>query len=462
MIRPADLQTVLNVALERGAEYAEVFAQDRLSSAFTLEDRRVERLQQGRDRGAGVRVVAAGVTGYAFTDDLSGPALRRAAETAAAVARGGQSHGPVALKRQRRRAVAREIEPPEAVDERRRADLLRALDAAAREAGEAVRQVTARLSHSRQRILIATSDGLLVGDERLELQLQAAVTAQRGDLRQVARRARGGQAGLEVLREPGPEQLGRQTAEVALSLLEARPAPAGRMPVVIGNGWGGVLFHEAVGHGLEADHIVKNSSVYAGKLGQVVAAPVVTLIDDATIPNHRGSYRVDDEGVPGQRTLLVEAGVLRGFLTDRKTARELGLPASGNGRRQSFQHLPQPRMTNLVIQPGRGDPADLVRDTPRGLYVQSLGGGMVDSASGQFVFSVTEGFLIENGRLGPPIRGATLAGNSFQVLADVDAVADDFALDPGLGNCGKGGQWVPVGVGQPTLRVRELVVGGTA
>jgi TldD protein len=411
--------------------------------------------------------VAGEVTGYAYTDDLDENSLLRAATVAAAVARGAEREGVVALRRTRRRPVAREVEPPESVSERARADLVREVDESARAVDLAIRQVSVHLFHSRQLVTIANSEGLLVGDQRVEIQLSATVTAQRGDLLQVGRRARGGQAGLEVLRdraagEAVPAQLGREAAEVALGLLGARPAPAGRMPVIISNGWGGVLFHEAVGHGLEADHVMKNSSVYAGKLGQRVADPLVTLIDDATISNHRGSFRVDDEGCPGRRTLLVEEGILCGYLTDRKSADKLELPRSGNGRRQSFQHVPIPRMTNLFIAPGKIDPAHLLLDTPRGLYVQSLGGGMVDPTSGQFVFSVTEGYLIESGRIGPAVRGANLAGDSFRVLADIDGVASDFALDPGLGNCGKSGQWVPVGVGQPTLRVRELLVGGTA
>jgi TldD protein len=416
----------------------------------------------GHERGAGIRVVAGELAGYAYTDELDEPSLLRAAAVAAAAARDGSRDVSVALRRSRRPRLTREDEPPESVSESARAGLVRAVDEAARSAGPEVRQVSARLMHLRQRVLIANSDGLLAADERLEVQLSAAVTAQRDELLQVARRSRGGQAGLEVVRDPGPEVLGREAAEMALRLLDARPAPAGKMPVVVRNGWGGVLFHEAVGHGLEADHVVKQSSVYADKLGQRVAASLVTLVDDATVPNHRGSFRFDDEGSPGQRTLLVEQGILRGYLTDRKSAQKLGLPHTGNGRRQSFHYLPQPRMTNLVILPGQGSPDDLLRDTPRGLYVQSLGGGMVDTASGQFVFSVTEGFLIEGGRLTAPVRGATIAGSSFEVLADIDAVAADFEMDPGLGNCGKGGQWVPVGVGQPTLRVRELVVGGTA
>jgi TldD protein len=458
----AILQSVLTAALAKGGDFAEVYAQDRTNFSIGLEDRKVERVNFGRHRGVGIRVVSGEVTGYAYTDDLQETSLLRAAAVAGAVGRSAARDGRVALRRRRRPAVAREAERPELFSERERADLVRAVDESARGVELAIRQVSVRLAHLRERVTIANSEGLLVGDERLEVQLSTSVTAQRGDLLQVGRRVRGGQAGLEVLRDPGPEQLGREAAGVAITLLDARPAPAGKMPVVVSNGWGGVLFHEAVGHGLEADHVVKNSSVYVGKIGQRVADPLVTLVDDATLPKHRGSFRFDDEGSPGRRTYLVEEGVLQAYLTDRKSADKLRLPRTGNGRRQSFQHLPIPRMTNLFITPGKADPDDIVRDTRQGLYVASLGGGMVDPTSGQFVFSVTEGYLIENGRIGPPVRGASLAGDSFRVLADIDAVANNFALDPGLGTCGKGGQWVPVGVGQPTLRVRELIVGGTA
>jgi TldD protein len=455
------LESVLSTALARGGSFAEVFVQDKRSFSLVLEEEQLERAQLGRERGAGVRVQVGEVTGFAFTDDLDERALLEAAAAASALGQAAAGTARVDLRVGRRAAVNAEQERPEARAARELASLLWAADGAARAEGVAVRQVQTRLSHSRQRVTIASTDGLLVSDERRELQLFVGVTAQRDELRQIARRVRGGQGGLELLAGGEPERLGREAAAAAIELLEARPAPAGQMPVVVSNGWGGVLFHEAVGHGLEADHVVKNSSVYNGKVGQRVASPEVSLVDDATVLNHRGSFRFDDEGAPGQRTVLVEQGLLRGFLTDRRSAGQLGLRRSGNGRRQSYQHLPLPRMTNLYIQPGVGSAEALLADTPRGLYVRSLGGGMVDPASGQFVFSVTEGFLIEGGRLGPPVRGATLAGNSFQVLADIDAVADDFELDPGLGNCGKSGQWVPVGVGQPTLRVRELVVGGT-
>lgn len=460
---PALVERTLAEALATGGEFADLFAEDKRTTTFGMEDDRLDRLQLAQDRGVGVRVVVGNVTGYAFADGWGEESLLSAARAARDVARGdGPSGQPVRLVAVGTAIGDQPVRPAERATILERAALVERANAAARAAGPLVRQVTTRFSDMVQRVVIASSDGILATDERRVVQLMVAVTAERGGVRQIGRRARGGQTGLELYDTFSPEDLGRDTANGAISMLDAVPAPAGTMPVIVSNGWGGVLFHEAVGHGLEADHIERNSSVYAGKLGERVAAPIVTLVDDATIPLHRGSFRVDDEGVAGQRTPLVVGGILEGYLTDRKHARALGLATSGNGRRQSFQKLPLPRMTNLIVEPGTSTPADILADTPSGLYVVSLGGGQVDTTSGQFVFSVTEGYLIEGGRLGAPVRGATLAGDSFSVLARVDAIGDDFALDPGLGNCGKQGQWVAVGVGQPTLRVAELIVGGTA
>jgi TldD protein len=458
---PALLERTLAEALATGGDLADIFAEDRRATSLTVEDDRLDRLVSTHDRGVGIRVVAGAVTGFAYADGWDEESLLSAARAARAVAHA--SSGPAVRLVAVVSSTASTIErPPEFATIPERAALAQAANAAARAAGPLIRQVTVRFADSVQRVIIATSEGVLVEDERRTLQLSASVTAERDGMRQVGRRTRGGQIGLEVFERYAPEAIGQEAAAAAIGMLDARPAPAGPMPVIVSNGWGGVLFHEAVGHGLEADHIEKQSSVYAGRLGERVAAPIVTLVDDATIPNHRGSFRVDDEGVASQRTPLVVGGVLEGYLTDRKHARGLGLATSGNGRRQSFQRLPLPRMTNLCVEPGTSTAADILADTPTGLYVVSLGGGQVDTTSGQFVFSVTEGYLIDGGRLGPAIRGATLAGDSFSVLARVDAVGDDFALDPGLGVCGKQGQWVPVGVGQPTLRVSELIVGGTA
>ena len=462
-IDPALIERTLAEALATGGDFADLFAEDRRATTFGMEDDRLDKLQLTQERGVGVRVISNGVTGYAYADGWDESSLLTAARAARDVARGtGPTGQPTRLVSVETGRPVQPQRPPERATIQERAELLERANAAAREAGPEVAQVTTRFSDLVQRVLIASSDGTLAEDERRIVQMMVAVTAEKNGVRQIGRRARGGQIGLELFDVHAPDLLGRETAEGAIRMLDAIPAPAGTMSVIISNGWGGVLFHEAVGHGLEADHIERNSSVYAGKLGQRVANPIVTLIDDATIPNHRGSYRVDDEGVAGQRTMCVVGGVLEGYLTDRKHARALGLPTSGNGRRQSFQKLPIPRMTNLIVEPGTTKPADILADTPTGLYVVSLGGGQVDTTSGQFVFSVTEGYLIDRGRLGAPVRGATLAGDSFSVLARVDAIADDFALDPGLGTCGKQGQHVPVGVGQPTLRVSELIVGGTA
>ena len=460
---PALVERTLAEALATGGDFADLFAENKRSTTFGMEDDRLDRLQLAQDRGVGVRVVKGGVTGYAFADGWSEASLLRAARAARDVARGagatGQSVRLVAIASDNPLRPAR---PAEHATIEERAALVERANAAARAAGPLVRQVTTRFMDTVQCVTIASSDGTLVEDERRIVQLVVGVTAERDGVRQIGRRARGGQTGLELFERFSPEDLAREAAAGAIGMLDAIPAAAGTMPVIVSNGWGGVLFHEAVGHGLEADHVERNSSVYCGKLGERVAGSIVTLLDDATIPNHRGSYRVDDEGVAAQRTPLVVGGILEGYLTDRKTARALGLPTTGNGRRQSFQKLPQPRMTNLIVEPGTSTPAEILADTPRGLYVVSLGGGQVDTTSGQFVFSVTEGYTIERGRLGAPVRGATLAGDSFSVLARVDAIADDFALDPGLGSCGKQGQYVPVGVGQPTLRVSEIIVGGTA
>jgi len=475
------IERALREALATGGDFADLYAEATWSSNVSIEDDRVDRVQYGQSRGVGIRVVAGDVTGYAYADGWDEEALLRAARSARAVARHGPASGAARVDASRAGAISAGAHgahvahrehplgahleadlPPVQPAPATRVELARRANGAARAAGGLVRQVQVRLSDAVQRIVVASSDGVYAEDERRVAQLAVAVTAARDGTLQIGRRVRGGGTTLDLFERHRPEDVASEAAEVAIRMLDARPAPAGPMPVIVANGWGGVLFHEAVGHGLEADHVEKRSSVYADKLGQPVAEPTVTLIDDATIPDHRGSFRFDDEGVPAQQTALVVDGVLVAFLTDRKGARLLGLPESGNGRRQSFQYLPIPRMTNLYIKPGPADPAAILADTPRGLYVASLGGGQVDTTSGQFVFSVTEGYSIENGRLGAPVRGATLAGDSFSVLRRIDAVGNDFALDPGLGTCGKLGQRVAVGVGQPTLRVSEMTVGGTA
>ncbi|MFN8522902.1 MAG: TldD/PmbA family protein [Chloroflexota bacterium] len=445
------LHHVLSVAQARAADHVELFCEDTATTTILVEDDRVDRCQFGRDRGAALRATRDGATTFASVDGWQEQGL-----VDAALALSGSD-------RRVRRLPPRPA-PPAAPAERLDSALvaiaLRA-NASARAYGDTVRQVTVRATRIRQHVTIAGSDLDVVHDERALIQLSVAVTAERAGTRQVGRRARGGQAGIDLLDNRVPEEVGASAAQAALTMLDARPARAGTFPVIIANGWGGVLFHEAVGHGLEGDHAARSGSVYAARLGTRVAPEHVSLMDDATVPGHRGSYRIDDEGTPSQRTLLIDRGILVGFLTDRKHAALLNAPRSGNARRQSFQYPPIPRMSNLFLQPGQATPQELIRETAHGVYVASLGGGQVDPASGQFVFSVTEGYEIENGAIGTPIRGANIAGTSLAVLEHVDGVANDFQMDPGLGNCGKLGQWVPVGVGQPTIRIREMIVGGT-
>lgn len=458
---PWTLERALDAALSTGADYADVFCEDLQTSTLNLEDDRLDKVQFGHDRGAGIRVLFGEVVGFASVDGWDADALVRGARAAAAAATRETRSTWSALAPPVIHDGTPQHQPPGGADLGIRADLAWRANRAARAGGPLVRQVSTRYTDSVQLVTIANSEGLLTRDRRNHLQLTVNVTAEREGVRQAGRTARGGQVGLELFERTPPEVIAQEATASAIAMLDAVPAPAGAMPVVIGSGWGGVLFHEAVGHGLEVDHVYHKGSVYEGKVGQMVASPLVTLVDDGTVAAHRGSFAVDDEGAPSARNVLIEKGVLRAFLTDRKYSRLMTLPCTGNGRRQSYMHPPVPRMTNLYTEPGESTPDEIIRATKRGLYVRSLGGGQVETASGQFVFSVTEGYLIEDGRLTTPVRGATIAGDALSVLQRIDMVANDFAMDPGMGNCGKAGQWVAVGVGQPTLRVSELIVGGT-
>jgi TldD protein len=460
------LERTLAAALRNGGDFAEVFAEDRRSSSARLEDGRVEELSSNRDRGAGIRVIVrrdAGdpVTGYAHTTDLSEAGLRAAAEVAASAAHGGGGAGEVALARQA-------VEPapigrrPEDVAKAEMVDLLRRGEAAGRAGGAGIRQVMASVANIRRRILVANSDGLLAEDDatRVRYLVQCVAAGDTGmqtghDILSVAR-------GWEVFDEVPPEAIGEEAARRALLKLAARPAPSGVLPVVIAAGAGGVLFHEACGHGLEADLVDKDASVFAGRVGQRVASPLVTLVDDGTPIGEWGHLAIDDEGHPSNRNVLIEDGILTDYLWDHLRAEKAGRGPSGNGRRQSYRHLPMVRMTNTYVLAGEGDPADLIASTPNGIYVKQLTGGQVNTATGDFVFGMGESYLIEDGRITEPLRESNLIGNGPRVLQAIDAVAGDLEMGPGGGMCGKDGQSVPVGVGQPTLRVPALTVGGTA
>jgi len=461
VIDEAVLQRTLAAALERGGDFAEVFAEDRRSSSARLDDAKVEELLSGRERGAGVRVVRDETTGYAHTADLTERGLSAAAEAAAAAARGGGSTTNVVALEERPRRPPHEVRDlPETIEKARKAALLEQADNAARSEADAIRQVSVSYTDSRRRILVANSDGLLARDDQVRTRFFVQCVAVGDTGMQTAMEAPGRTIGFELFDDLDPADVARTAATRALTMLGARPSPSGRMPVVLERGAGGVLFHEACGHGLEADLVAKDASVFRGRRGEEVASPLVTLVDDGTLAREWGAYAIDDEGEPAQRNVLIEGGVLTDYMWDRLRARKESRPQSGNGRRETYQHLPMVRMTNTYLLPGDDDPADIVRSTPHGIYCAQLGGGQVNTATGDFVFGMTEAYLIEDGEITEPVRAANLIGNGPETLRLVDAVGNDFGTWPGT--CGKQGQGVPVSAGQPTLRVAELTVGGTA
>ena len=456
------INRTLSTALRTGAEFAEVFVEDKKSSSAMLDDGRVEELTSGRDRGAGIRVVAGDTTGFAHTADLSESGLAGAAEVAAAAARGGGggtrtvsvgSHGIVA-------SASAQV-PPEDVAKTVKVELLARADAEARAVGSQISQVSARYGDSRRRILVANSDGLLAEDDQIRTLFSVSCVATGDTGLQTGRESVGRTIGFELFDETDVTDLARRAANRAITKLSARPAPSGTMPVVVGPGGGGVLFHEACGHGLEADLIAKSASVFAGRVGEEVATPLVTLIDDGTMAGEWGHFAIDDEGHQAAHNVLIDRGVLTDYMWDHLRARKQGRPSSGNGRRQSYQHLPMVRMTNTYISNGEDDPDDIISGTESGVYVAQLGGGQVNTATGDFVFGMTEAYLIENGEITDPIRQGNLIGNGPETLQLIEAVGNDFAMGS-PGTCGKDGQGVPVGDGTPTLRVKALTIGGTA
>ena len=455
-------QRVLQEALRRGGDFAELFVERRSGYNLRLEEGKVEENVSGCEVGAGVRVLRGESVSYAYTNDLSEASLLETARVAAAASRG---EGLVSVSLEGRRGAHPAGEHPLLLDpgdfpRREKVELLHRADQAAREEGPRVTQVVVALGDGRQEVFIANSLGEVVEDLRVRVRLVVQVVASRDGEMQTGHESPGILGGYELFQEFPPEKAGKEAARQALTMLEARPAPSGPMAVVIANGTGGVLFHEACGHGLEADAVYKNASVFAGKLDQVVASELVNAYDDATLANRWGSFSYDDEGSRACRTPLIEAGVLRSFINDRRRSMRDGVPPTGNGRRQSYRHIPIPRMSNAYIAPGNATPGDIIGDTRLGLYARKLGGGEVNPVTGDFIFAVTEGYMIREGRVAEPVKGATLIGNGPRVLRDIDAVADDLDFDTGM--CGKDGQLVPVCTGQPTLRVRELVVGGTS
>ncbi len=456
------VERTLSHALESGGDFAEVFAEDKTSSSAVFDDGKVEELTSGRSRGVGVRVVVGETTGFAHTADLSETGLLAAAEAAGAAARGGGGGvRTVALTPTTAPRPNEVLVQPNDVPKGTKVGLLERAEAAGRSAGSEITQVMARYGDSRRRILVANSDGIFTGDDQVKTMFSVSCVASGDTGMQTGRETVGHTIGFELFDAHDVEAIARRAATRALTKLAAVPAPSGEMTVVIGKGGGGVLFHEACGHGLEADAIKKQASVFAGQMGNKVASDMVTLIDDGTMSEEWGCYAVDDEGHAAQSNTLIDNGVLTDYMWDLLRAKADGRESSGNGRRQSYQCLPMVRMTNTYVTNGEDDPEDIIASTKNGIYVAQLGGGQVNTVSGDFVFGMTEAYLIEDGKITAPIREGNLIGNGPEVLTRIDALGNDFAMgSPGM--CGKDGQGVPVGDGTPTLRVTSLTVGGAA
>ena len=455
-----EMERLLSLALSRGGEFADLYLEHHRTSSLLLEEGLIRTASRGVSCGLGVRVVSGERTGYAYTDDLSPEAMARAAETAAHIAAGARTlpPEPVSPRPVDRRYGDAAID---ALGLTERIALVERADRAARGYDPRVDKVIVSLADEIKQVRIANSAGVLSEDSQPLFAMRVSVIASEKGVRREGSAGGGGRMGPEFFDTRPPEDFAREAARMAVTLLSAREAPAGPMPVVLGPGWPGILLHEAVGHGLEGDFNRKGTSAFSGRIGQRVAAPGVTVVDDGSIPNRRGSLNVDDEGnVPG-RTVLIEDGILRGYLQDRLNSRLMKMAPTGNGRREGYGSIPIPRMTNTFMLAGQDDPEDIIRSVPRGLYAKHFGGGQVDITSGKFVFSATEAYLIEDGKLGPPVMGATLIGNGPDILTKVTRIGHDLQLDEGVGVCSKAGQQVPVGVGLPTILVSEITVGGT-
>jgi len=457
------LEETIGSAIARRADYADLYFEFTVQESFSLEDGIVKKASKNVSQGAGVRVVAGDKTGYAHSDDVTIDTLRLATRTAQAIAEGGGTGRSISVHQSvPTRDLYALATPPLETPLDDKIALLNGIDIVARRHDPRITNVLAGLGVEQKIILVVNSAGVFVGDVQPLVRLSVTCIAEENGMRQQGTYGGGGRVEFAFLTEDERYlRFTRTAAEHALRNLRAVDAPAGTMTVVLGPGWPGVLLHEAIGHGLEGDFNRKAVSAFSNRIGEQVASPLCTVVDDGTIPNRRGSINCDDEGTPTGRTVLIENGILRGYLQDRLNARLMGQPTTGNGRRESFAHIPMPRMTNTFMLAGDSAPEDIIRSVSKGLYCAYFGGGQVDITNGKFVFSATEAYLIENGRLTQPVKGATLVGNGPDVLTRVSMVGDDLQLDEGIGTCGKDGQSVPVGVGLPTIRVDGLTVGGT-
>ncbi len=445
---------ILSNLLSQGGEYGEIFYERSRTTRMELEDRKLSRISHGHDEGVGIRLLKGGKTFYGYT---SRPTFENLLSIAKTLAR-GEGCGPIAVGRCYVEGWTPTLIDPDSVDLHFRAEILKRAEDKARSYGDKIRQVLCVLMDKTREILVVNSLGEMAEDVQKRVVFFVEVVAGDGEVLQRGYESTGGRKGFELFEKTPPEAVAQRAAERALLMLSAKPAPAGVFPVVLSSEAGGTMIHEAVGHGLEADLVQKGLSVYAGKLGEKVASELVTVVDDATLPDKNGSFSVDDEGVSAQRKVLIENGYLVGYMYDRLRAMKEGKRSTGNGRRQSYAHIPIVRMTNTFIERGRDNPEDIIKGTRRGVYVVKMGGGEVNTVTGDFVFEIMEGYMIENGEITYPIRGATLIGNGPKALQDIEAVGNDIGW--AIGTCGKDGQGVPVTDAQPTLRIRELTLGG--
>lgn len=459
-----DLERVLNQLMGSAIDGGDLYFQLSRHESWVLEDGIVKDASHAIDQGVGVRAVAGEKTGFAYSDEIVLPALEKAAGAARAIARSGSSGKVPVWQGSGGKELYPALDPVESMSSADKVALLNAVDAEARRQDARIKQVIVSLGGTHDVVLVATADGTLAADVRPMVRLNVVAIAEQGKRREQGIAGGGGRVAYGYFQDQDQERAlsyAREAARQALLNLDAVAAPAGALPVVLGPGWPGVLLHEAVGHGLEGDFNRKGSSAFAGLMGEQVASPLCTVVDDGTLAGRRGSLNVDDEGVTSAYNVLIEDGVLKGFMQDRMNARLMGVAPTGNGRRESYAHLPMPRMTNTYMLPGPHDPEEIIASVNHGLYAVNFGGGQVDITSGKFVFSASEAYLIEHGKITRPVKGATLIGNGPDALKRVSMVGNDLALDAGIGTCGKEGQSVPVGVGQPTLRVDDLTVGGT-
>jgi TldD protein len=461
-LEDSHLDEALGRLLTGGVDAADIYFQYVRHESWSLEDGMVKEGSHSIDQGVGVRAMSGDKTGFAYSDELLAPALMSVADAASAIARQGQTGSLRAWQAPVGRKLYPAIDPLTSLSDAAKVDLLQRVDQAARALDPRIKQVNASLAATHEVILVCASDGTMAADIRPLIRLNVSVIAEQKGRREQGYSGGGGRRSYEYFLE-GDKALeyGQEAVRQALINLEAQPAPAGEMPVVLGPGWPGVLLHEAIGHGLEGDFNRKGTSAFAGRLGEKVASELCTVVDDGTLESRRGSLNIDDEGTPSNQTMLIENGVLTGYMQDKMNARLMGMQPTGNGRRQSFAHMPLPRMTNTYMLPGEHDPEEIIASVEHGIYAKNFAGGQVDITSGKFVFSTSETYLIENGRIGKPLKDATLIGDGPSVLKEVSMVGNDLALDAGIGVCGKDGQSVPVGVGQPTLRIDRLTVGGT-